>query len=55
MKYYGTRKPGGAKHGVVRTIVSGNWIQEATWYEDKQHGLSFYWFIGHYPNEAFKA
>ena len=43
-KYYGMRKPGDAKHGIVRIIDSKNgWIREATYCDDKEHGLSFYW------------
>ena len=44
-KCQGTREPGGAKHGIVRTIVNGNYgfIREATYYNDKPHGLSCYW------------
>ena len=38
------REPGGAKHGIVRTIKPGHWIQEATYFEDKPHGLSFAWW-----------
>ena len=48
-KYQGARKPGGARHGIVRTISKyGGWIEEATWYEDKEHGLSFIWMDGNY-------
>ena len=42
MKYYGTRKLG-QKHGIVRTIAA-DFITEATWYENKRHGLAFTWF-----------
>ena len=43
-KCYGMREPDGAKHGIVRTIyVDGDWIREATYCEDKPHGLSFVW------------
>ena len=42
-KCQGMRKPdGGQKHGIVRTI--GSWgIVEATFFEDKRHGLYFFW------------
>ena len=46
-KCYGMRKPGGGqKHGIVRTIRPGNFIEESTYYEDKPHGLSFFWTDG---------
>ena len=52
-KYQGMRKPdGGQKHGIVRTIDRDGDINEATWYEDKLHGLSFWWI--NYTN-AFYA
>ena len=53
-KCYGTRKLGGGqKHGIVRTIANdGSFIIEATYYDDKLHGLSFYW--GDY-SYAFQA
>ena len=39
------RKPdGGQKHGIVRTISDGGWIREATYCEDKLHGLVFTWW-----------
>ena len=41
-KFQGARKPGAAKHGIVRNI-GRSFIREATFYEDKLHGLSFYW------------
>ena len=43
-KHFGTRRADGAKHGVIRSVTSksGN-IEEATWYENKRHGLSFFW------------
>ena len=42
-KYFGTRKADGAKHGVIRS-VSEYCINEATYFEDKKHGLSFVWW-----------
>ena len=49
-KFQGMRKPdGGQKHGIVRTINKyGRCIREATWYEDKPHGLCFEWYDGDY-------
>ena len=53
-KCQGARKLDGARHGIVRKIDSdGGWIEEATWYEDKLHGLSFTWLNGNYI--AFEA
>ena len=53
-KCYGTRKLGGGqKHGIVRTIWDDNFINEATFYEDEMHGLSFYWT--NYNTWAFYA
>ena len=49
-KYQGMRKAGAAKHGIVRTIYGDDCIEEATWYEDKRHGLCFDW-----PNHNFFA
>ena len=47
-KYQGTRKPGdGQKHGIVRSIYLGR-IREATYYQDKLHGLSFEWLDDSY-------
>ena len=43
-KCYGMRKPDGARHGIFRMIAPGQFIREETYCEDKQHGLSFYWF-----------
>ena len=52
-KFYGMRKVGGGqKHGIVRTIRDGS-ITEATYYEDKQHGLIFVWYD--HPSVAFQA
>ena len=31
------------KHGIVKTIGKYGSIEEATYYEDKPHGLSFAW------------
>ena len=43
-KHYGTRKLNGARHGIVRNIYAYTHdIEEATYYEDKLHGLSFNW------------
>ena len=53
-KNYGTRKPGDAKHGIIRTIDSKyGWIREATYCENKPHGLWFYW--SNNPTIAFVA
>ena len=42
-KNFGMRNAAGEKHGIVRTIGKyGSWIREATYYEDKPHGLSFF-------------
>ena len=55
-KHQGARMPGGARHGIVRTINSKyGWIEEETYYEDKKHGLSFTWFGGNYDYCAFEA
>ena len=54
-KYQGMQKPGGAKHGIVREI-GGHWITEATYFEDKRHGLSFTWLdFGDHDEVAFEA
>ena len=42
-KNYGMREPGGAQHGIVRTIDSDGNIIEGTYFEDEPHGLSFFW------------
>ena len=48
------RKPGGARHGIVRIIDSKyDFITEATYYENKPHGLSFTW--DNDPDIAFVA
>jgi hypothetical protein len=53
-KCEGMRKAGAAKHGIVRTIDSdGDFIQEATYFEDKLHGLCFFW--DNHPDCAFEA
>ena len=52
-KYYGMRKLD-LKHGIVRTIYGDGFIQEATYYKDKEHGLSFAWLDDIYPY-AFSA
>ena len=41
--YQGTRKA--VRHGIVRQMVSSTcaWITEATYYDNKEHGLSFSW------------
>ena len=46
-KCQGMRKPGGAKHGIVRTIFGGC-IEEGTFHEDKRHGLCFWWTFDGY-------
>ena len=51
-KNYGTRKPGDAKHGIIRTINRYG-IREATYCENKPHGLWFYW--SNNPTIAFVA
>ena len=54
-KFYGMRKPGGGqKHGIVRTIDIDDDINEATYCEDKKHGLCFDWWTN-YNSNAFKA
>ena len=54
-KHQGTRKADAARHGVVRSIIPDKYgfIQEATFYENKQHGLSFTWT--NHPDTAFTA
>ena len=54
-KFQGMRKPdGGQKHGIVRTISNdGDFIEEATYYQDKLHGLCFAWLDR--PTVAFEA
>ena len=52
-KNQGMRMPDGARHGIVRMIVFGHFIEEATFYEDKPHGLSFTWYND--PTIAFRA
>ena len=43
-KYQGMRKADGAMHGIVRTFYSSDGcIEEATYCEDKLHGLCFFW------------
>ena len=50
IKHQGTRKAG-ARHGIIRTIGNdGLWIEEATFYEDKRHGLAFVWRGENYTN-----
>ena len=51
-KYFGMRELG-LKHGIVRTISNDGWIKEETWYENKNHGLSFVWT--NYSYGAFYA
>ena len=48
-KIQGMRKP----DGIVRTIRPDGWIREATYYEDKPHGLCFSWYD--HPTVAFIA
>ena len=48
-KFQGMREPGGAKHGIVRTIDSVCDINEATFYEGKKHGLCLTWWDDRYP------
>ena len=48
-KFQGMRKAGAAKHGIVRSISKYGSIREATWYEDKLHGLSFWWPNDYHP------
>ena len=46
VRYRGMRNVGNAKHGIVRTILDdgdASFISEATYYEDEEHGLAFYW------------
>ena len=52
-KFQGMRKADATKHGIVRTIVPGGSIREATFYEDKLHGLCFIW--GNNTYGAFEA
>ena len=43
-KCQGMRRTDGAKHGIVRSICNGRCrITEATYLEDKLHGLCFQW------------
>ena len=55
-KFQGMRKAGGdRKHGIVRAISNdGRFIQEATYYENEMHGLSFVWRFTNGPI-AFRA
>ena len=44
--YQGMRKADGAKHGVIRSVYNNSYngnIREATYFEDKRHGLTFTW------------
>ena len=43
-KFEGMRNAARQKHGIVRTIIKNGSINEATYCEDKKHGLSFYWW-----------
>ena len=52
-KHYGTRNVYFAKHGIVRIISKYYWINEATYFEDKPHGLWFAWNNNKHP--AFEA
>ena len=47
-KFQGMREPGGAKHGIVRTIYPNGCIEEATYCNDEMHGMSFFWFNDDY-------
>ena len=54
-KFQGMRKAG-AKHGIVRTISkNGGWIEEGTYCDDKNHGLSFEWPNHPIDTIAFRA
>ena len=53
-KYFGMRNAAGLKSGIVRTIDCVGTIEEATFFEDKRHGLSFWWTNNSYSN-AFEA
>ena len=54
-KFQGMRKADDQKHGIVRTIYQ-YCIEEATWYEDKRHGLCFFWDKdNNYSTVAFRA
>ena len=37
------RKADAARHGIIRTIIPGSHINEATYCNDELHGLSFTW------------
>ena len=53
-KYEGMRNAAGLKNGIVRMVSNDGWIQEATYCEDKEHGLSFTWY-GDFSSMAFTA
>ena len=42
-KWQGMRKAGGVKHGLVRQIRP-DYVEDATWNNNEQNGLSLYWF-----------
>ena len=54
-KYQGMRNADGQKMSIVRPVVNGNYsfINEATFHEDKLHGLCFTWT--NYDDVAFDA
>ena len=51
--YQGMRNAAGLKSGIVRKIDSTGWINEATYFENKKHGLCFWWINGY--DYAFRA
>ena len=42
-KFFGMRNAAGLKSGIVRTVDSRGCIREETFFEDKKHGLCFWW------------
>ena len=40
VRYYGTRsRKNGKRHGIVRRVRKGNWIDECQWDNDRMHGF----------------
>ena len=54
VKYQGMRNAAGLKSGIVREVSEYGRIVEATYFEDKSHGLTFKWYNNDF-SAAFQA